>query len=454
MLASQIPLKVNQPWAHSAGVNYIRQPPQASQIGITDGAASFADGFPPLNFQPISSGGIPPFGQDMNGLQNQITAWLRWQAAGGPVWYDSAFQSAIGGYPTGAKVMSGTTANLLWVSQTDNNLTNPDASGAGWTVPTFADPGLAGIIVTGPGGSGANLRLTGNGTTTPIKTIRAANGNFSVVNNAYSAEILSLTDAGTLTVPGNFTATNVTANATLTGATVNSNGNLNANGNGSVGGQLVVGTGLYAGTYFSPNIFNGREWNFSVDTNTGTKYQTYRAGGWYDAWNGQGGGRSWNTPGGAMTLDGSGNLNTYGNVTGLTLASNNGNVTANNGRLRAAYGATGSGDSNAATLLMDFVFANGNPQGWLKLPNGLLLQWGQGSTVNWTLMAFNIAFPNACMAIWCTEGAAPGTWQGPTPTVHAGSQAGPANFIHWTYNWNGSSWINSNNTCYWLAIGW
>jgi cytoskeletal protein CcmA (bactofilin family) len=499
MLASQLPLKVTQPWANAAGAGYIRQPPNGSQIGITAGAASFADGFPPLNFQPVSSGGIPPYGQDMNGLQNQITAWLRWQAAGGDVWYDATFQSAIGGYPAAAKVMSATTANLTWWSTVDNNLTNPDSSGAGWSVPTFADPGTAAIRITGPGASGANILLAGSGAT-PNKTIRATGGNFSVVNNAYSAEILTLTDTGNLTVPGNLTGNTITGNTlqsngninasgtitgnvavnsngamnapgTITGGAVNSNGNMyaagtitgnaavNSNGtlgvtgNGQVNGQLVVGTGLYAGTYFSPHAFNGREWNFSVDSN-GTKYQTYRAGGWYDAWNAQGGTRYWNTPGGAMTLDGSGNLNTFGNITGLTLASNNGNVQANNGRLRAAYGAYGSGDGNAATLLNDFVFANGNPQGWLRLPNGLLLQWGQASTFNWTLIAFNVAFPNACMAVWCTEGAAAGTWEGPTPTVHAGTPQGTANFIHWTYNWNGNSWINSNNTCYWLAIGW
>lgn len=71
------------------------------------------------------------------------------------------------------------------------------------------------IIVTDTGTSGANIKLVGSGATTPNKTIRAFNGNFAVVNNAYSAEILTLTDAGALTVSGN-----VTANGTvLTGNT-------------------------------------------------------------------------------------------------------------------------------------------------------------------------------------------------------------------------------------------
>lgn len=50
---------------------------------------------------------------------------------------------------------------------------------------------------------GLNLRLTGNGGTTPNKTIRVKDGVMEWVNSAYSAVIASLTDAGV------FTANNV-----------------------------------------------------------------------------------------------------------------------------------------------------------------------------------------------------------------------------------------------------
>lgn len=132
MQATGIPTKFPVPWANAAGPSYIRAIPEASQIGIQAGAASLTDGFVPDNFTPAGSGGVPPFGQDANGILNQITQWLQWHEAGGPVPWDSAFSTKIGGYPAGAVVASATTAGLLWLSTTDNNTTNPDSAGAGW----------------------------------------------------------------------------------------------------------------------------------------------------------------------------------------------------------------------------------------------------------------------------------------------------------------------------------
>ncbi|ASW06316.1 gp53-like domain-containing protein [Rhizobium sp. 11515TR] len=116
----------------SAGGGYIRQVPVNSQIGITNGAASLTDGFPPLTFLPVGSGGVPPFGQDFNGILNQITQWTRWQNAGGLATYISALSTAIGGYPQGALLASSVTAGLVWLNTVDNNTTNPDSGGVGW----------------------------------------------------------------------------------------------------------------------------------------------------------------------------------------------------------------------------------------------------------------------------------------------------------------------------------
>jgi hypothetical protein len=136
MQASQLPnYKFPIPFANSASAQYQRTIPKGSQQGIIDGAASLADGFPPKTFIPVNSGGTPPFGQDFNGLLNAITAWTRWQNAGGLVTFDSTFAADIGGYPMGAILMSATPGRL-WLSTTDNNTTNPDVSGTdgtGWT---------------------------------------------------------------------------------------------------------------------------------------------------------------------------------------------------------------------------------------------------------------------------------------------------------------------------------
>lgn len=61
----------------------------------------------------------------------------------------------------------------------------------------------ASLSITDTGANGANLRLNGNGATTPNKTIRAQNGNLQIINSAYSAPALTLTDGGELTTPGN-----------------------------------------------------------------------------------------------------------------------------------------------------------------------------------------------------------------------------------------------------------
>lgn len=134
MQDSSIPTKFPIPFAADAGAGYIRAIPEASQIGITTGAASLYDGFPPVNFLPVGAGGTPPFGQDLNGILNQLSAWAQWQNAGGAILpYDGTFQSTIGGYPNGAIVASVTYPGTYWLSTVDNNTSDPDTGGANWS---------------------------------------------------------------------------------------------------------------------------------------------------------------------------------------------------------------------------------------------------------------------------------------------------------------------------------
>lgn len=142
MHSADIPGKLPIPFANSAGGGYIRSIPQASQIGITDGAASLTDGFVPLNATPIGAGGVPPDIKDMNGILFEISGWARWVAAGGPVTFDAGFAAAIGGYPLGGVVQSSVSAGVFYVSTVDDNLTDPEGVGAaGWhlVVPVAAD---------------------------------------------------------------------------------------------------------------------------------------------------------------------------------------------------------------------------------------------------------------------------------------------------------------------------
>jgi hypothetical protein len=76
---------------------------------------------------------------------------------------------------------------------------------------TINDPStsdLATLTVEAPSDTaGVNLKLTGNGSTTPSKTIRVLNGVLQFANSAYTQVIASLTDAGAFATAGPVSAT-------------------------------------------------------------------------------------------------------------------------------------------------------------------------------------------------------------------------------------------------------
>lgn len=141
MLSSDIPAKFTAAFANAATGTYKRAIPATS---ADPNAASLALGFPPNTFVDEGAGGSPPDGRDFNGLLAQDTAWAWWQAAGGAVLFDSAFSTAVGGYPKYA-VLASTTLGRMWQSQVDNNTTNPDSGpSANWKAFGGATAGGAG----------------------------------------------------------------------------------------------------------------------------------------------------------------------------------------------------------------------------------------------------------------------------------------------------------------------
>lgn len=128
MKSTDIPAKFQIAFGASAATGTIRTIPVPDQSGVTPGAASLTTGFPAITGQPLASGGVPPSLQDFNGLFNQITAWNRWQGAGGLPSYDSTFSTAVGGYPSGAILASSVTPGIIWISTADNNTTDPDGT--------------------------------------------------------------------------------------------------------------------------------------------------------------------------------------------------------------------------------------------------------------------------------------------------------------------------------------
>lgn len=100
------------------------------------------------------------------------------------------------------------------------------SAGAFTTLTAGSGSGAADIAVTNTTANGAQIRMVGNGGVTPSKTLRATSGAFSIVNDAYSAQILTLTDSGNLSVPGSTSHTaqeidaSYTYNTPTTGQTV------------------------------------------------------------------------------------------------------------------------------------------------------------------------------------------------------------------------------------------
>lgn len=188
MKSIDIPAKFSIPWGVGADPSNITAVPV--EPNGTPGAASLRLGWGPETQKPIAAGGTAPIGQYENGIHNQETAWLRWAGAGAPVAYDPAFQTAIGGYPNGAQIMSATNAGVFWYSTADDNVTNPDAAGAGWIgytpIPLYAaDTGTKNAIVVAFAADAAAFSYF-VGKPMQIKKMGTANdGNVTIKMNAF-----------------------------------------------------------------------------------------------------------------------------------------------------------------------------------------------------------------------------------------------------------------------------
>ena len=64
--------------------------PPDTQAVPNSGRTSLALGFPPECSKSIAEGGVPPYGQDVNGILRQITANLEWYSRGGQFAWDAS----------------------------------------------------------------------------------------------------------------------------------------------------------------------------------------------------------------------------------------------------------------------------------------------------------------------------------------------------------------------------
>lgn len=121
-----------------------------------DNSASYSAGYPAITMTLKAAGGLPPKGQNMNQILFELANVARWSAAGAGYSFDSAFSTTVGGYPSGAKVLSSDGLGV-WLNTTDANTANPEvATGllTGWVPSVF----YGSTSITGL--SSANVTLT------------------------------------------------------------------------------------------------------------------------------------------------------------------------------------------------------------------------------------------------------------------------------------------------------
>ena len=187
------PSILQQPFAH-AGIK------NAISYASASPNASWYDGFPAITWQPYGSGGVPPAGQDFNGIFYSLSAVLVYANAGGQFLYDAAFASAIG-YPLGA-IIAANDFSCQFECLSAGTITDPNTfanvDGIHWCV-VGGSAALAGNFKQGGGSanaialsplpavstlySGMRFAFRPSATNTTAATLNVGTGAVAVVRN-------------------------------------------------------------------------------------------------------------------------------------------------------------------------------------------------------------------------------------------------------------------------------
>lgn len=205
-----LPTKIIDAFGHNAGPDFINAIPETA---ATPGAASFDQGFPPLTMTAPAAGGIPPFGQDMNGILNQVTSLLAFMNGGQVFPFDGTFATAIGGYVAGA-IVARADGTGFWLNLTNGNTNDPDATGTGWAAVNnygYGSVSVAASNVTLSPTVAARPVLVISGTLTAnvAVIVPATLQSWLVVNNttgAFSLTVRTAAGSGVIVPAGGFGA--------------------------------------------------------------------------------------------------------------------------------------------------------------------------------------------------------------------------------------------------------
>lgn len=110
------------------GVNGLKNQISTDSSSSSDsgGVATYDKGFPEITMQPLSAGGIPPSGRDVNGILYALSLKEQWTDAGMGYQFSGDFSSSIGGYPKGA-ILPATNGTGSWLNLVDGNTVSPES---------------------------------------------------------------------------------------------------------------------------------------------------------------------------------------------------------------------------------------------------------------------------------------------------------------------------------------
>ncbi|MEX9609327.1 hypothetical protein AB7Y92_04510 [Providencia manganoxydans] len=114
------PKLITKPFAQNGQKNAI---PENFSSSMESNQATWDTGFGQITMIPVAAGGLPPKGQDFNGIFNQISENIVHLSKGGRFKFSADYAAAINGYPKGA-ILQSDDEKKEYQSLVDNNKVN------------------------------------------------------------------------------------------------------------------------------------------------------------------------------------------------------------------------------------------------------------------------------------------------------------------------------------------
>lgn len=114
------PKLITKPFAQNGQKNAI---PENFSSSMESNQATWDTGFGQITMIPVAAGGLPPKGQDFNGIFNQISENVVYLSKGGRFKFSDGYAAAINGYPKGA-ILQSDDETKEYQSIIDNNKVN------------------------------------------------------------------------------------------------------------------------------------------------------------------------------------------------------------------------------------------------------------------------------------------------------------------------------------------